>query len=106
MEIFFNAEALESFIKGLGLWGLAIFLLLQIVQAVIAPLPGNILTMVGGVLFGLWPSFLLAYAGNVIGSIIGFSLVRKLGRPALLRRMGKKKLDKYTKFGDISKVGR
>jgi len=95
MDVFFNQEALETFMNGLGFWGPIVFFLLQVLQAIIAPLPGNILTMAGGALFGFWPGFLLAYTGNVVGSIIGFSIVRKFGYVAMVKLIGTKRFDRY-----------
>jgi len=95
MDIFFNRDALESFMAGVGIWGPLVFFLLQVIQAIIAPIPGNLLTMVGGVLFGLWPGFLLAYTANVVGSLIGFMIVRKAG-PSVLRKLaGAKRFDRW-----------
>jgi len=95
MDIFFNHEALERFMIELGFWGPVVFFLLQVVQAVIIPIPGNILTMVGGALFGIWPGFLLAYAGNVVGSVIGFFLARKAGRAVISKFLGVERFNKY-----------
>ena len=95
MNIFFDQEVLENFMRGLGIWGPVVFFLLQVIQAIIVPIPGNILTMVGGVLFGIWPGFLLAYTANVVGSIIGFLIARKAGRAALVKLMGARRFDKY-----------
>ena len=95
MDIFLDKDALESFMLGLGLWGPTVFFLLQVLQAIVAPIPGNLLTMVGGVLFGLWPGFLLAYTANVVGSIIGFSLVRKAGRAVLVKLVGIGRFDRW-----------
>jgi uncharacterized membrane protein YdjX (TVP38/TMEM64 family) len=91
MEFLFDRETLQEMIHGFGVWGPVVFFLLQILQAIIAPIPGNLLTMAGGALFGIWPGFLLAYAGNVIGSVIGFSIVRKFGKPLLIKLIGSKR---------------
>jgi len=95
MDIFFDKEVLESFMSGLGFWGPIAFFLLQVLQAIIAPIPGNLLTMVGGVLFGFWPGFLLSYAGNAVGSLIGFSIVRKAGRMAMVKLMGAERFSRW-----------
>lgn len=96
MSVFFDPEALESFIDSLGVWGPLAFFLLQVTQVVIAPIPGNILTVAGGVLFGFWPGFLLSYLANIAGSILGFALVRKAGRAVLVKLIGTERFDKYT----------
>ncbi|MCL2810608.1 MAG: VTT domain-containing protein [Clostridia bacterium] len=95
MDIFVSKEVLESFMAGLGFWGPFVFLLLQVLQAIIAPIPGNLLTMVGGALFGFWPGFLLAYIGNVVGSLIGFFIVRKAGRPVMIKLVSAERFDKW-----------
>jgi uncharacterized membrane protein YdjX (TVP38/TMEM64 family) len=95
MELFVNQEALENFMNGLGFWGPFVFFLLQVTQVIIAPIPGNVLTMVGGALFGVWPGFFLAYAANIAGSILGFVLVRKFGRALLVKIMGVRRFEKY-----------
>ena len=98
MNVFFNQEALEVFMRGFGFWGPAVFFLLQVIQVIIAPLPGNLLTMVGGILFGLWPGFLLAYTANIIGSLIGFTLARKAGRAVAIKLIGAARFDKWMRI--------
>jgi len=95
MDIFFDQEAFESFMNSLGFWGPIAFFLLQVFQAIIAPLPGNLLTVAGGALFGFWQGFLLSYAGNAVGSLIGFSIVRKIGRAVMVKFMSAGRLNKY-----------
>jgi len=95
MDLIFEKETLMAFIQGLGIWGPLVFFLLQVLQAIIAPIPGNLLTIVGGVLFGLWPGFLLSYAGNLVGSVIGFTIVRKAGQPILRKLIKKERFDKW-----------
>jgi uncharacterized membrane protein YdjX (TVP38/TMEM64 family) len=95
MEIFFNQEAIENFINGLGIWGPVVFFLLQVLQVIIAPIPGNILTMVGGALFGLWTGFWLAYTANIVGSVLGFLIARKAGRAVIAKLIGAEKFNRY-----------
>lgn len=95
MNAFLDRELLENFIGSLGLLGPLIFLLLQIFQVVVAPVPGNVLTLVGGALFGFWPGFLLSYLGNIIGSVLGFLLARKAGRAVYRKLFSAAKYEKY-----------
>jgi len=95
MDLLFDREALMAFIEGLGFWGPFVFFLLQVLQAIIAPIPGNLLTIAGGLLFGLWPGFLLSYAGNLLGSLIGFTIVRKAGQPLLRKLIKPARFEKW-----------
>ena len=95
MELLFDREALIAFIEGLGFWGPLVFFFLQVLQAIVAPIPGNLLTIAGGLLFGLWPGFLLSYAGNLLGSLIGFTIVRKAGQPLLKKLIKAERFEKW-----------
>jgi uncharacterized membrane protein YdjX (TVP38/TMEM64 family) len=43
--------------------------------------PGSVLTLTAGALFGLWPGVLVAYGGAVAGSSIAFLVSRHVARP-------------------------
>lgn len=49
-------------------------------------LPGSVLTMSGGLCFGLWWGFLLSLMGNVLGAAVAFGISRKLGRDWVERK--------------------
>jgi uncharacterized membrane protein YdjX (TVP38/TMEM64 family) len=68
----------------------AVFLAVQMVQVIVSPIPGNITTMVGGMLFGFWPAFGLSTFAILTVSIIGFALARVFGRPLVVRLVGPK----------------
>ena len=52
-SVFNTLSSLKTFLCGFGVWTPLAFLILQIVQVVVAPIPGGPLTMLGGMLFGL-----------------------------------------------------
>ena len=56
------------------------FIGIQIVQVVLAPIPGEASGFLGGYLFGTWPGFLYSSLGLTAGSMINFGLGRCLGR--------------------------
>ena len=56
-----------------------IFILVQILQVVIAPIPGQAAAFAGGFIFGFWKGWFLTTLGLVIGSLIAMSLARLLG---------------------------
>jgi len=95
MDIFLNQEALKRLMSEMGFLGPIVFFLLQVLQAIIAPIPGNLMTVAGSALFGFWPGFLLSYTGNVVGSLVGFSIIRKVGRAAMVRFMSARRFDRF-----------
>lgn len=69
-----------------------------VVETVVAPIPGTIVPIVIGALYGVWPGILLAWTGNIIGSIIAFYIARKLGRPVVKKIIKEEKLKFYDEF--------
>ncbi len=55
--------------------------------ATVAALPGSVLTLAGGALYGVWPGLLLNWAGAVLGATLSFLLARGLGRDFVVRRL-------------------
>lgn len=62
-----------------------LFLLLQVLQVLLAPIPGQPLGLLGGSLFGFWHGLLLTALGLAIGSAIAMGSSRVLGE-AVVRR--------------------
>jgi uncharacterized membrane protein YdjX (TVP38/TMEM64 family) len=88
-SIFRTLTSLRNFLLGFGFWSPLVFLALQIVQVVIAPIPGGPLTILGGLLFGWWKGFLLSAFGEIFGSCLGFTLARRIG-VSFVRRFDQK----------------
>lgn len=93
---FFNdREQLELLIDSTGVWAPVVYILFQIIQVVIAPIPGSIISLVGGYIFGAF----LGVTYNLIGSFLGFYLVffiaKRYGRPLAKFFIKKDKLKKY-----------
>lgn len=75
-----------AWVQGLGPWGPAVFVLGYVVSCV-AFVPGTILTLAAGALFGLWRGTLLVLLGAVLGSAAAFLVARHLARGAVEKRL-------------------
>ena len=78
-----SQEAMSRFVEASGLWGPALFVLLQIVQVVLPILPGGVSCLIGVLVFGPVSGFLYSYLGICIGSTAAFLIARHYGRPVL-----------------------
>lgn len=94
-RVFSSLEEMRAFIGGFGRIAPIIFFLLQTMQIIAAPIPGNVTALVGGALFGFWPSFLITVAALATGSTIAFLLVKRYGRPLVERFVDPETIDKY-----------
>ena len=96
MDMFSSVDALRDFISGFGPWAPVVFAALQIVQVVLAPVPGGVAVVVGTVLFGVWGGLGLSLLGSLIGSALLFAAVRRWGRPLAVRLFGAERVAAYT----------
>jgi uncharacterized membrane protein YdjX (TVP38/TMEM64 family) len=76
-----SIENLRATMLAYGPWAVGISIGLSIGQAVIAPLPMNVIIITNGLVFGpMWGS-LLSWFSTVLGASICFQLSKSLGKP-------------------------
>ena len=68
---------------------------IQLASIIIAPIPSNLTTAAGGLLFGTGAAFLLSTTATILGSIIVFQLSRVLGGPFVERFISDRNLNRY-----------
>ncbi len=95
LGVFRDMNALQSLVGHSTLTGPILFVLIQILQAIIPIIPGGISLAAGVLLFGPVEGFIYNYIGICIGSIIIFLLSRQYGKPLVLRMVSEKTYDKY-----------
>jgi LPXTG-motif cell wall-anchored protein len=95
LPLFSDPQTARETIGGLGLWAPFAFMLMQVAQVVIAPLPGQVSGLIGGFLFGPWLGLLYTVIGSFIGFWIVFVLARRLGRPFVERFVKTETLEKF-----------
>jgi len=76
--------ALKTWIEGLGFWGPVIFAGIYAVWTV-AFLPGSVLTLAGGAIFGLWTGAAAVIVGASIGAGLAFLIARYAAREKVER---------------------
>ncbi len=75
-----------QWVNSLGVWGPFVFILGYIVAAV-AFVPGVLLTLAAGAIWGIFPGVLYAFVAAVLGSTAAFLVARYLARAVIERRM-------------------
>ena len=94
-NIFTDREQTKAFVESFGTGAPVVFIIIQILQVLLAPFPGEATGFIGGFLFGWTKGFLYSSIGLTVGSLINFIIgrflgkrfVRKLIPPAHLERM-------------------
>ncbi len=83
IRFFLHKEKLLQLLKSMRPWDVAVFVVLQASQVVVAPIPGEVTGLAGGYLYGPFLGILWSTIGLTIGSYLAFTLGRALGRPAV-----------------------
>lgn len=75
-----DRQAVATFILSWGMAAPLIFIGIQILQVIIAPIPGEASGFIGGFLFGTLNGFLFSSIGLSVGSLINFGIGRMMGK--------------------------
>ncbi|HEX4960548.1 MAG TPA: VTT domain-containing protein, partial [Thermoanaerobaculia bacterium] len=75
-----------AWVEGLGAWGPIVFILGYVI-ATVAFLPGSVLTLAAGFIFGLARGTLYTFIGATIGASFAFLIARYVARGAIERKI-------------------
>lgn len=95
LRVFSSPEAIRDWVGRWGLLAPLLFILLQFVQVVIFVIPGEVVQIAGGYLFGMWLGTLYSLVGITVGSMVNFLLGRYLGVPFVEAVFGAGKLARF-----------
>ena len=96
VRLYVDKRFLKHTLREWGVLAPVIFIGLQALQVIIAPIPGEVTGILGGYLFGQWVGLLYSTIGLTLGSVAAFAggrwlgarYVRKLVSPDIWRKMG------------------
>jgi uncharacterized membrane protein YdjX (TVP38/TMEM64 family) len=95
---FFDPKRLRIFIESFGHFAGFAFVLIQALQVVFAPVPGEITGFVGGFLFGKIWGVLLSTIGLTLGSIGAFAITRVFGLRFVEKVVKTEYIEKFNYF--------
>jgi len=95
-----DIDSIVAFINSFGWLAVVAFILLVVLEVILAPIPPFILYVAGGIIFGTFLGGTITLFGNVLGAVIAFLIARKFGRSLVEKKISKrlrKSFDKFTK---------
>lgn len=98
LRLFKHPDLLRQLILNTGIWAPLVTVGLQMIQVLIALLPGQVVAFVSGYVFGGLKGTIISMVGITIGSVIAFLLTRLTGRRLLkyfLHKTTFERLDDY-----------
>lgn len=99
-----SIEATSDWIKSFGVTSWIIFLIIQILQVVVLPIPAQITTISGVIIFGPLQTFVISSVAVILGSLACFGIGRLMGDKILNKLAEPDKVEKYKNM--ITKRGK
>jgi len=96
--VFLDKERAIRLLTSLGRHSVPVFISLQVLQVVIAPIPGDVTGLIGGYLYGPVWGTLYSSIGLTIGSWLAFALARLYGLPLVEKAITPSFIQKYDYF--------
>ncbi len=92
---FINREKAVSLIKSYSPFDIIVFIGLQVLQVVFAPIPGEATGLLGGFIYGPLLGTLYSTLGLTLGSWLAFSMARAFGLPFVEKTINPELVKKY-----------
>lgn len=89
-----GVQAAAALLDKAGPWGPLVVVGIQLLQAVISPLPSWPVTLAAGALYGSVAGTLLSLVGGMIGAAVNFVIARRLGKDLVRRTVGERWVDR------------
>lgn len=102
-----DPNKVKSIIMSYGKFSFLAFIILQIIQVVFFFIPGEIIQIAGGYIYGTFYGGIISIIGITIGSIIVYGISRAFGKPFVQRIISEKQLkffDKILRLGQINYI--
>lgn len=91
-------------VQNAGPLGVLMLLGMQFVQIVVAFIPGEVVQVAAGMMYGPWWGAFIIFLGCVISSIFIFELVHRLGAPFVQSMVPVKYMEKFRNFEKTGKL--
>lgn len=98
--LFGDPQGIAAMVQRAGGWGPVAFIVIQALQVIAAPVPGQVTGLASGFLFGPALGILYCAIGGTIGCAVVFLLSRKLGRPFVEAFVSRAALQRFDYLAD------
>ena len=95
LEQITSFEDLRQLILSFGGWGIFTYIVINLLQCIVIPVPTTLTVLVGTAIYGPFTAFFYATIGVILGSSIAFLIGRYCSRPVINWIFGKDKIEKY-----------
>ncbi len=95
-ELARKPQELADMLNSFGWRGILIFIGFQVLQVVVAAIPGEFVQIAGGYVYGTFAGTVYSLTGIVTGSVLVFAIARLIGYPVVKLFVTPKQLEKFS----------
>ena len=99
-----GAQRLVERLQNAGSLGILALLAVQFLQVVVAFIPGEVVQLAAGLMYGPWLGALIILLGCVISSFVIYQLVHRLGAPFVRAMVSDKHMERFENFENSGKL--
>lgn len=90
LELTVSLYKFRDYIISLGSFGSVVLIFFQMLQTIIAPIPGEVIQVAGGYVYGVTFGVIYTTIGLLLGAIIAFYFTRLIGTPFIEKLLNRK----------------
>ena len=94
VELARDPQKFAGYLNSFGYLGFAVFIFFEVLQVVIAVIPGDLFHFSAGFIYGMPLGFILAYFGELLGAVIAFGLARSFGADIVKKFVREERIQK------------
>ena len=103
IELAKNPQNFADYLNSFGYMGVVIFILCEVLQVIIALIPGDLFHISAGFIYGMPAGFLLAYFGELLGALCAFGLAKYFGADIVKKFVSEKQIEKTSQLINSAK---
>ena len=98
IAVFGDRARLEQLVRPYGVFGPIVISALVLIESLIAPLPGGVLPVLAGALYGIPGGVIASWVGNFLAALIAFAIARIWGERVVRFFMPSFSKEHYSEF--------
>lgn len=91
-------EWVQEWVQGFGPWGPLVSMALNVAQVLLAPMPGQVVGLANGYLYGVWLGTIYSMVGLLVGRAMAMVMARWFGRPLIERLVKPERLARWDRI--------
>jgi uncharacterized membrane protein YdjX (TVP38/TMEM64 family) len=98
-----DPQAIKEYLLSFGGFGFLVYILILALHVIVVVIPGDIINVCGGYIYGIPLGFLLSFIGIMIGTVTAFYISRIFGYDFVIKFISEEKISKLSNLLNSTK---